>query len=180
MAGLFDMKDGKFIVNPERLIIPPFREIWERDKTKTKEVAIAELSFVYFVADFESPYANFPEDERLERVKADFLTKYKVRGDELLNRAIAKYQEFQSTHSMRLLKSAQSAADKMSGYFKSVDFTAQSDDGKLLYVAKDVATTLGNVGKIIESLDKVEEKVKKEIKTEVKIRGGGKASPYER
>ena len=180
MAGLFDMKDGKFIVDPNKIIIPPFKEIWERDKTKNKEVALNELSYIYFLADFESPYANFPEDERMERVKIDFITKNKLKIDALVVHGVEKYKEFQSTHSMRLLKSAQAAADKMASYFNDIDFSAQSDDGKLLYIAKDVATTLGNVGKIIESLDKVEEKVKKEIKTESKIRGGGKASTWER
>lgn len=180
MAGLFDMKDGKFIVNPDRIIIPPFKTIWERDKSKSKETAINELAYIYFVADYDSPYANFPEAEKTERVAIDFLAKYKITPDTLVNEAVNKYKEFQSTHSMRLLNSARATADKMSNYFDNIDFDEEDDSGRLKYVAKDVASTLSNIGKIVESLDKLEEKVKKEIKTETKIRGGGKASNWER
>lgn len=180
MAGIFDMKDGKFIVDPNAIIIPPFKDIWERDKSKTKETAINELCFVYFAADFNSPYITFPEDEKIERIKQDFLVKNKLKPDSLLLHSIEVYKQFQETHSMRLLNSARVAADKMSTYFNNINFDDEDDSGKLKYVAKDVASTLANVGKIVESLDKLEEKVKKEIKTTTKVRGGGAASKWER
>ena len=180
MAGIFDMKDNKFIVDPNAIIIPPFKDIWDRDKSKNKEIAINELCFIYFVADFNSPYATFPEHEKETRITEDFLVRNKIKPDKLVLQGIAVYKQFQETHSMRLLNSARIAADKMSAYFNNIDFDEEDDTGKLKYVAKDVANTLANVGKIVESLDKLEEKVKKEIKTTTKVRGGGTASKWER
>ena len=35
--NLFDLKDRKVIVSTEALLIPEFKELWSRDKTKDKE-----------------------------------------------------------------------------------------------------------------------------------------------
>ena len=34
--ALFDIKNGNIILNPDSLVLPGFREIWKKDKTKGK------------------------------------------------------------------------------------------------------------------------------------------------
>ena len=48
---LFKFEGYKVIIEPEALLLKPFRLIWERDKKETKEKAINELGFVYFFAN---------------------------------------------------------------------------------------------------------------------------------
>ena len=65
-------------------------------------------------------------------------------------------------------------------YFENIDFLEIGENGKPLYNAKDVAINLEKVGSIVESLDKLENKIKKEIKTDSRVRGGGDIGLYER
>ena len=103
-----------------------------------------------------------------------------VKADAQIKLAEAEYNEFQQTYSMRFLESARGLADKLSSYFDEVDFHATDDNGKPLYSAKDAVSNLKQVGDVIESLDKVEEKVKKEVDSKAKIRGHKKIRNRER
>jgi len=178
--GLFDLKGDKIVLDPDKLIVPEFRAIWDQDKSKDKAVAEKMITYIYFLCDYNSPYASYPEEKKEEELMRDLKMKVKEVSTVEMKLAILKYKEFQETHSMRLLRSARVACDKMADYFREVDFAAADDQGKLKYNAKDVAANIAAVGKMIESLDKVEEKVKKEITTSSQIRGGGTEGSYER
>ena len=58
MRSLFDYKERNVIVSPEALLIPEFEEIYKRDKSKDKAKAIKELSYIYFISDYKSPYIS--------------------------------------------------------------------------------------------------------------------------
>ena len=178
--ALFDIKNDQIVFSPDSLAIPAFRKIWEGDKSKTKTRATKEISYVYYMCDFNSPYSIYPEHKRIEVLKSDFIGDPKWKPEGRIADAISKYREFQETHTMRLMRAARSAADQLSCYFEDIDFKEKDDNGRPVYTAKDVAVNLEKVGKIVESLDKLEEKIKKEIKTESKIRGGGDIGIYER
>jgi hypothetical protein len=169
--GLFDYKDYKVVIHPDAIAIPAFKKIWDRDKTKEKHKATQELSYIYFVNDFKSPYSVWPEEDRRAKVIADFIKDPDWKMDPELKMAEAEYNEFQQTYSMRFLQSARGLADKLTAYFEEVDFHAVDDRGKPLYSATDAVRNLKEVGNVIESLDKVENKVKKEIETKTNIRG---------
>ena len=169
--GLFDYKDHKIVLNPDAVAIPPFRKLWERDKSKTKHKATQELTYIYFMYDFKSPYNIYPENDRKSRVMNDYIKTPDWKPDAEVKLAIASYNEFQRTYSMRFLESARGLADKLSSYFDEVDFHATDDNGKPLYSAKDAVSNLKQVGDVIESLDKVEEKVRTEVDSKSKIRG---------
>lgn len=169
--GLFDFKDYKVVINPEAVVIPPFNEIWERDKTKTKHKAIQEISYVYFLSDFKSPYAIYNDAQRPRKIKEDFIKDSKWKPDKLVEQAIKKYDELQQTRSMRFLNSARGLQEKLEKYFNEVDFAQLDDKGKPIYSAKDAMANLEKVGKVIESLNVVEEKVKKEINDKATIKG---------
>ena len=71
--GLFDYKDYKVVIHPDSIAIPAFKAVWERDKTKAKHRATQELSYIYFVNDFKSPYAIYPHKDRVAKVMGDFI-----------------------------------------------------------------------------------------------------------
>lgn len=169
--GLFDYKDYKVVIHPDVVAIPAFKKIWERDKTKNKHKATQELSYIYFVNDFKSPYSIYPVDDRKVKVLNDFIKKPDWKMDADLKSAEREYNEFQRTYSMRFLESARGLADKLTSYFDEVDFHTTDDNGKPLYSATEAVRNLKEVGNVIESLDKVEDKVKKEIEAKANIRG---------
>lgn len=178
--GLFDYADYRVVINPDSLAIPPFREIWERDKTKEKHKATQELSYVYFICDFKSPYNIYSEEDRIIRVLEDHIKDPDWKPDPLVKVAMDKYNEFQRTYNMRFLESARGLADKLAEYFDAVSFHEKDEHGKLIYNAKDAVSNLKQVGDVIESLDKVEDKVKKEIDSKAKVKGQKKIRSRER
>ena len=169
--GLFDIADHKVVINPDSVAIPPFIDLWNRDKTKGKLKATKELSYVYFICDFKSPYSIYDEIERPAKVKEDFIKEPDWKPDALIKDAMVKYNEFQDTYTMKFLKKARKGVDKLASYFDEVDFHEKDDRGNLLYKSTDLSRNLKDVGSIVESLDKVENKVKKEIDTKSKIKG---------
>ena len=50
-------KDGySVVISDEALLLKPFRELWNRDRTKSKEHATLELGYLYFMGDARSDY----------------------------------------------------------------------------------------------------------------------------
>jgi len=178
--GLFDIKNDQIILNPDSLAIPAFKTIWDKDKTKGKTKATQVISYIYYMSDYKSPYSIYPEKKRRDILREEFIKDEKWSAGEDVTRAIQTYRDFQETHTMRLMRAARCAADELSIYFEDIDFKEKDDNGRPVYTAKDVAINLEKVGKIVESLDKLEEKIQKEIKSESRVRGGGELGIYER
>lgn len=169
--GIFDYSNYKVILKPDSVVIPPFIDIWQRDKTKGKHKATKELSYVYFVCDFKSPYSIYSDIDRPAKVKEDFIKDKDWKPDAMILAAMDKYNEFQETYTMKFLKKARGGVDKLSAYFDEVNFHEVDEKGNPVYKATDLSRNLKDVGNIIESLDKVENQVKKEIDTKSKIKG---------
>lgn len=178
MARLFDIVGTEIVLNPNTLAVPQFKKIWNRDKSKGKEFAIKEITYVVFLCDFISPYKDLPEYERGNIIKADIFKGEKWTSDEVIEEAIDKYNQLQETPNMRLLKSARSTLEKMADYFDKIDFEETDSFGKLKYSAKDVASNLTSVGNIVKSLTSLEQQVKKEV-IESNVRGDNEIGPFE-
>jgi len=169
--GLFDYAAFKVVLHPDSVILPPFIDLWDRDKTKGKLKATKELSYVYFICDFKSPYSIYGENERPAKVQKDFIKDNSWEPDAMVKAAMVKYNEFQETYTMKFLNSARGLTEKLQQYFDEVDFHAEDEKGNPKYKATDVVRNLKEVGKIMESLNQIEEQVKKEIDKKSKIKG---------
>ena len=71
--AVFTIENNVVKVNPEMLLIPEFKDIWDRDKSKDKGIAYKELAFVYFLADYKSVYTAYSPEEREDKIKQDFI-----------------------------------------------------------------------------------------------------------
>ena len=70
MIKLFKRDGYEIKVEPEALLLKPFKKIWNRDRSKDKNRAMQELGFIYFVCDPRSDYQFLVDDnERLEAIK---------------------------------------------------------------------------------------------------------------
>jgi hypothetical protein len=178
---LFDLdKNGNIIPQADTLCVPAFKLIWDRDKDKNKSVALKELTYLYLAVDYQSPYTNFPIDKKESIIIKDLFDKGWKPDVDLL-KAKKFYIEANQTHSLRLLESARYACDKLSDYFNKVNFAKTDDNHKFLFNVDDVANNISKIGKIIESLDIVESKLKTEQSSNTKVMGGkGKIGAYER
>ncbi len=178
---LFDIENDRLVINPTNLYIPPFRQIWERDKSKGKEKAHNEIAYVTFLCNLSrrNPYNSYPEREKDGKIKKDLFGKADWQPDELVQKAIQKYNEMQRTTNSRLLQSAKDGAQKLADYFDQVDFNAIDNYGRPRYSAKEYAANLKEVGNIVKSLTQLEKQVEKEQLEASEARGGSEIGLYE-
>ena len=70
MIKLFRQDGYEVKIDPEALLLKPFKKIWDRDRSKDKNRALQELGFIYFVCDPRSDYQYLVDMEvRQEAVK---------------------------------------------------------------------------------------------------------------
>jgi len=169
---LFDLKARVVVVSPEALLIPEFKDLWDRDKTKDRLKAHRELSYVYFISDYKSPYrSSLTEDKLHEVVAKDFMKDEKYKACSKVLAAIDKYKELQKTPSMLLLDASVQTVHKLINYLQEIDLTERDKSDKPIYKPSDVTTSLKNIGGIVESLSKVRESVEKEVSEQASLRG---------
>ncbi len=168
---LFDFKDRNVIIKPEALLVPEFQALWKRDKTKEKLRATRELSYIYFIADYRSPYRTSLTPNSLEStVASDFMKDPKFKPDPLMGEALKKYQLLQRTPTMGLLASAVTTVHKLTDYLEAVDLNERDKNDKPIYKPSDVTNALKSIGGIVDSLNMVRDSIEKEITKATSIR----------
>ena len=177
---IFDIINGHAMPSPEALLVPEFKVIWDRDKSKDKHDAIRDLSYIVFMVDesINNPYRGYNSIERPRVLARDFYGSEQLEEDPKVEAAINKYREISETTSVRLLKAAKFAAQKLEDWFYSVDFKKLDDRGKPLFSSRDLSANLGRMGDILKSLNSLEEFLRKE-QADSKVRGGGEVGIYE-
>lgn len=54
--GLFKKEGYEIVISDEAYSLKPFRMIWNRDRSKSKEKALMELGYIYHFSDPRSDY----------------------------------------------------------------------------------------------------------------------------
>jgi len=167
---LFDIDKGKVVMNPTSLWIPEFKKLWNRDKSEDKANASAEISYIVFMYDYRSPYRDYSERDREQKVSKDcFPAEPDWVQDAAVKKAVKRFRELQETANSRLLQAAKIAADKLTDYFKNVDSSA----------ASEIVRNLKELGTVVKSLDILEKQVQKEQLEKNSIRGGQEVGLFE-
>jgi len=178
---LFELKDYRLVFSPQALAVGAFKDLWDRDKSKDKKRANAELSFIYFYCDFKSDFGNILDDEeRMQQIiinLSDLKDGWKI--DKTVQTAIDFYKERQETVSTKLLDDARYAVKELSSFLRKVDLELLDDKGKPIYDAKKIADTISNLSKVVDSLAALEDRVKKEQDAGASMRGGRTKGMFE-
>jgi len=170
MKKLFDIQEGKVVLNPTTLWIPEFKIIWDRDKKKNKDRAIAEISYIVFMYSFQSPYLAYSESERESRIIKDFLKGFENwEPDKIVKAAVKKYNELQDSVSLKLLRSTRIALEKIEEYFRGA---SKEEINTIVKNSKEL-------GNLVQSLDKLERQVQKEQLDSGSIRGNSEIGLFE-
>lgn len=178
---LFDIKGDEIVLNAQTLGIPPFKKLYERDKSKGKRNALRELSYITFLCDntTDNRYRGYDELQREKVLRRDFLEDENWEPDEDIIEAIEKFKELQKTPTSKLYESALSGANKLAGYFQNIDFDSVDEEGKPIHSAKELAQNLASVGNIVKSLKMLEAVVRQEQQDATTARGGSSISEFE-
>ena len=180
MNNLFNISSsGKVELRAESLSIPPFDQIWARDKSKTKEQAAKEIKYIFFLCDYNSPYRKAYSEVDIERiVKEDFIKDDKWVPDNLIKEGIKKYQELQETSFSRLVNKSLKLADRLSDYMDTIKFV-DKDPKDVESTVNMVVKTLKEVGTIIKSLTSLKKQVESDQLETSNVRGKTEINDYE-
>ena len=177
------MKNNKPSISPEALNIPEFKLLWTRDSKRHKTSSVEDLAYVYYMADWQSPYRAYPPEERSAAVKKDIIERGRWKEDDAIKAAIRKYEEMQETPALRYLKSVEGAVEEMMKFFDNVNFDPEkkTTEGNKVPMSdiKKVMESVSKASVILKTLQELKERVRKEQDAADNIRGGGSAGLYE-
>lgn len=183
MAYLFTV-EGK-VVKPhdETLLISPFKEIWERDKSKNKVDALEDFTYIEFMVSMlkTNPYRGYSDKIRKDVLLKDIIKRENWKEDSLIKEGMIKLKEFQTQGSITysLYLSAIKAKNKLESFFDEFDMSERNfKTGLPVYKPKEITSALLDVDKVTSSLVTLQKKVEEELFEEKKIRGQKEISPF--
>lgn len=185
---VFIVQDGRIAVTPEALLLSPFKAIWEKH---TVEEAILRFTYIEFMCSYKrtNPFIGYVMDERGGKIMehcsptSTAEERLAIIKDKNVIKAMKFYDKVQleSSPSLRLHTAAESAADKMIGFFTTFNLSAKNPKtGTLLYKPVDITRALKDVNDIIRTLTTTRQKVVEELADSVKGKGGRDINHFEK
>ena len=176
---LLKFENYKIVIEPEFLALKPFREIWQRDKSKHKDKAIQEIAYIFFMSDPRSDYQYLvDEEERSKAIKEGEGIDSKWKPDKAVLDAITFYKSFKPTSAL-LLEDTRFAVDKLRKLLREIDLTEVDDKGKPIYTLNTITATIKQIPSLVKDLDEAEKALNSELKTSGRMRGSGEKTLFE-
>ena len=154
-------------------MVPEFKKLWVKDKSKDKKTALDEISFVVFLCDNsdKNPYKNYSESDRESILLKDFNVKER---DTDINAAVEKYKKLNVTRYERAVKAALQSLDKIERYYNYIDTLPIEE-----FDVNEVLGSTEKLGKAIKSLRELEKQLEADRQEGGKVRGGNTVGEYE-
>ena len=176
---LFRYEGYKLHISEEAFVLKPFKELWNRDKTKNKDKALQELAYIYFMCDPRSDYQYIvDEEDRSKAIKEGEGIEPKWKPDNKVIEAMKFYKQFKPVSAL-LLEDTRVAVDKLRQLLRNIDLTEVDDKGKPIYTLNTVTATIKQIPSLVKDLDEAEKAIAKEIMESDKVRGAQEKSMYE-
>lgn len=164
---LITLANRKLEISPYALTINEFKAIWDKDSSSTKDRAVKELSFVYFMADFKSVYRGYEPVDKVAKICGDLGLSEDVL-DLVIQAAINKYLDIQQTPMMRLLSDMESSFDKLGFMFRTYNPTIDTNAVKF----KAIIQSMKGFDGIVKSVTSLKEAAEAEMSDATRAKGG--------
>jgi len=159
----FNKNSYEVTFTEECTLLVPFKKLLDRDKSKDKNTALREISFIYLYADITSPYnAIIDLDDRLDEIRKDIDLPKTWKIDKQLNEAIEFYRIRSKTIIHSLYDSAMIAASAINDVFKDAKILINDSDDKIAATQKVIAA-LEKVPNVMANLKKAEKELLRQI-----------------
>ena len=182
MAFLFTVEDKVVKPHTETLLIAPYNEIWERDKTPRKGVAHFEFAYIEFMTSKKksNPFRGYKMETRHAKIVE------KVAGcpegwepDNLVYLALDDMEDFQTeaSTSYGLFKDAEEAVHSLRVFFKTVNLAERNKAGMAVYKPTDITRAVADTSKTLKAMKELEDKVFEELYEETRTQANKRISP---
>lgn len=176
---LFKYEGYKVVISEEALALKPFRTIWNRDRSVSKDKAILELSYIYFMSDPRSDYQYITDiEERSKAIKEGEGLPNSWKEDKAIKEALVFYNSFKPTSSL-LLEDTRVAVDKLRKLLRDIDLKKVDGKGKPIYTLNTITATIKQVPELVKALDEAERSLASEMRDSGKMRGSGEKTIFE-
>lgn len=171
---LFKYEGYKIVISEEAFALKVFRQIWNRDRTASKDKALMELGYVYFMVDPRSDYQYLVDKE--ERSKAIIEGEglpANWKPDKLIEEAMAFYDSMKPSAAL-LLEDTRLMVDKYRKKLRGMDF-----DELEVKDLKDMGALIKGIPDLVKALDEAEKAVSAEMRNTGRMRGQGEKTIME-
>lgn len=176
---LFKYEGYNLSISEEALILKPFADIWNRDKSEDKKNAIMELGYIYFMEDPRSDYQVYiDKDERAKQIKLGEGFKDRWKPDKLVIDAMEFYASFK-TESALLLEDIRLAINTLRTGLITQEDLQDVDIEKRPRILNDYTNVISKLTKLTKELDEAEKTLNRELTQNDKVRGSQEKSMYE-
>lgn len=172
--NIFEIVNGQVTFSPQALMIKPFKEIWDADKSKDKPMATMEMAYVYYMADERSDYMYIlDKGERHDQILSDLDFKKTWKKKPYIDTAVEYYVRLSETTSTRLLTSTRNVIEKISGFLDTIDVNERDiRSNKPIHDITKITGSVEKIPKLIKALNEIEKEIIKE--KELKAQSGNK------
>ena len=184
MIKLFeiDTNDNLPKISLEARTLEPFKTIFNRDKSKAKDLAFRELAFVYWSGVFDSQYEYFEDLEKVARLIKDTGLPETWKPDNQVQIAIEFFIDSQRTRSSKYLESSRKAIESISNYLDTINVSetieAGPKKGELVHDINKIRATIKDMPEMVKSMNDIKAMVQEELKEEPINRAGRKTNKY--
>lgn len=176
---LFKYEGYKVVISEEAFGIKLFRQIWNRDRTASKDKAIMELSYIYFMIDPRSDYQYLVDEEaRHKAIVEDEGLPSSWKPDKIIKEAMELYGKFKPTAAL-LLEDTRYAVEKLRKLLRDINLEEKDDKGKPIYTLNAITATIKQVPSLAKDLDEAEKALASEMKSSGRMRGSGEKTIME-
>lgn len=160
---LFRYEGYKVVISEEALALKPFKKIWDRDKTKSKDRAITELAYVYFMEDPASDYQYLVDrEERSKAVMESEGMPDTWKPDKTLIEAMEFYSSFKTTSAL-ILEDTRYAANNLRKSLRNINLEDVDEKGRPIYTVASIISAIKQVPQLVKELAEAEKAVAKEM-----------------
>jgi hypothetical protein len=183
--NLFKREGNDVIFDPVALTIPEWRAIWDRDTTKDKEIAYQEIKYMYFMSEQlkeKNPYVDYTPGIKEKVIIKDHIRVPGWEADSLVKSAIKKYLDFQeeTNGNLRLLNALVKTREKLTKFFNEIDVDERDEKtGKPIYKVGDIMKASKEAESMFTTIEKLDEKIRRESMKEKKGKAATNASDFE-
>ncbi len=180
MKYIFEIdKHGKVEFAPQLLSIKEFKALWENRLPK-RQLAIDEMSLIFFLSDVRSPYMRNEEDNRLDEILLDIMpNNLKWKPDKYVLACMEKYKEMSRTPSMDSLDSAWISQRKIDRFLRDVDLNEKDKNGKLIHNVKQIQMMQKDLPNSIKALQTTQRLVMTEMNEDLELQAGREKAEFE-
>ena len=165
--------DGiEFKVADEALLVRPIRELFEKDKTKKKELFWKQMSYLWFMCDPRSTYQYLVDEDKRSReiIEQEGLGKdWKPSAD--LREAMDIYKRNTITTASLLLEDMRRAVEGLRSILRAFENVSIDDIKIASQIASSMSATIAKIPELMKNMSDAEKALAKDFATEDTARG---------